>query len=47
MIMLYDRINVCSSCPFFMKVQGVCEKCACPIGYLTTDPKATCPEGKW
>lgn len=42
-----ERIAICETCPFFMKLSRQCVKCGCFMDMKTTLPHASCPVGKW
>jgi len=42
-----ERMEICRSCPFFIKATGQCKKCLCFMHMKTKLPHAYCPEGKW
>lgn len=42
-----ERLDICKSCPFFMKISHQCRKCGCIMDAKTSLPHAFCPEGKW
>lgn len=41
------RMNICKSCPFFIKITQQCSKCGCVMSQKTKLADAYCPVGKW
>jgi hypothetical protein len=41
------RLEICKSCPEFIKLTTQCKKCGCVMKFKTTLPLAVCPIGKW
>ena len=41
------RLEICKSCPEFIKLTLQCKKCGCFMYAKTKLEKATCPIGKW
>lgn len=42
-----ERMDLCSNCPFYMKLSKQCRKCGCIMPLKTELPHASCPIGKW
>jgi Family of unknown function (DUF6171) len=42
-----ERMDICKSCEYFLKVTGQCKKCGCIMAMKTKLPNATCPLEKW
>jgi hypothetical protein len=42
-----ERLGICQTCPFFMKITHQCRKCGCIMDAKASLPHASCPEGKW
>jgi hypothetical protein len=43
----YNRLSVCRSCEFLIKLTDQCKKCACFMNLKVKINNAVCPEGKW
>lgn len=41
------RMDICKSCPFFIKITGQCSKCGCLMAGKTKLADASCPINKW
>lgn len=42
-----NRLEICKSCPEFIKLTTQCKKCGCIMKLKTVLKHATCPIGKW
>lgn len=42
-----ERLEICKSCPEFIKSTTQCKKCGCIMSAKTKLPNAECPLGKW
>jgi hypothetical protein len=42
-----ERMEMCRSCPFFIKITGQCRMCGCFMEAKTRLADAACPENKW
>jgi hypothetical protein len=42
-----ERMEICRSCPFFIKITTQCSKCGCVMEAKTRLAEASCPVGKW
>lgn len=42
-----ERMEICLSCPFLIKMTKTCRKCGCFMEAKTKLPNASCPVGKW
>ena len=42
-----SRLQLCNSCPHFVKSTSQCKKCGCFMSAKTRLKSATCPIGKW
>lgn len=42
-----DRLNICHSCPFYIKSTTQCKKCGCLMSLKAKLELAACPVGKW
>jgi hypothetical protein len=42
-----ERMNICNSCPFFIKESKRCTKCGCFMEAKTRLKKTYCPINKW
>lgn len=41
------RMDICKSCPEFVRLTNQCKKCGCFMEIKTTMEQAKCPIGKW
>lgn len=41
------RLEICNSCPEFIRTTSQCKKCGCLMNFKTKIPNASCPIGKW
>jgi hypothetical protein len=44
---LEERLQICSTCPQFIKATKQCKKCGCFMAAKTKLKMASCPIGKW
>lgn len=44
---LQERLDVCSTCPQFIKATKQCKKCGCFMNLKAKLENATCPLGLW
>ena len=44
---LFDRLEICKECPFYMKITKQCRKCGCHMPWKAQLPHSYCPVGKW
>jgi hypothetical protein len=44
---LHQRLELCKTCPEFIKITGQCKKCGCVMKLKGLIKQATCPIGKW
>ena len=42
-----QRLDICSTCPEFIKLTTQCKKCGCVMKLKTLLKNADCPLGKW
>jgi hypothetical protein len=42
-----SRIDICKTCPEFVKASSQCKKCGCFMSMKTKMEMAKCPIGKW
>lgn len=42
-----NRLDICSTCEFFIKESVRCTKCGCFMNTKTMFKKVSCPVGKW
>lgn len=42
-----ERLNICSSCPEFIKLTSQCKKCGCFMAAKVKLEEAHCPLHKW
>lgn len=42
-----ERMEICRSCPFFIKITTQCSKCGCVMEAKTRLAEASCPVNKW
>ena len=42
-----ERMEICRSCPFFIKITTQCSKCGCVMEAKTRLAEASCPVDKW
>lgn len=42
-----NRMQICNSCPHFIKGTSQCKKCGCFMSAKTRLKQAQCPIGKW
>lgn len=42
-----ERMEICKSCPRFIKITTQCKECGCMMHEKTKLPNAECPLGKW
>ena len=44
---LDERLAICQSCEFFIKLTKQCKKCGCFMRLKGALPHSECPVGKW
>ncbi len=44
---LEERLQICSTCPQFIKATKQCKKCGCFMNLKAKLENATCPINKW
>jgi hypothetical protein len=42
-----ERMEICKTCPFFIKTTTQCSKCGCLMHLKTKLAQAQCPVGNW